>query len=126
MFKELSKFISKPQLSAIRATLKGEEAEYFEAKVKELTDLVNTMPRTYQTDGQGKAAVAYLHYFHAAGWDWYITERDMEVEQHQAFGWASPPDDHAEAGYISIEELMQNGAELDLYWEPKSIEALGL
>jgi hypothetical protein len=28
---------------------------------------------------------------------------------------------HPELGYISIEELVANGIELDLYWTPKTL-----
>jgi hypothetical protein len=83
------------------------------------------MPTTYQTDGQGDQAVAYLHYF-GAGFDWYVTERDCEVEQLQAFGlinmgWG------VEHGYISIVEIfLACGAELDLYWTPKKLAELAL
>jgi hypothetical protein len=60
-----------------------------------------------------------LHYFHPAGFDFYITERDMEDEQLQAFGLAVVHE--AELGYISIEELKEVGCELDMYWTPKKL-----
>ncbi|MDY0362656.1 MAG: hypothetical protein RBR08_14490 [Desulforegulaceae bacterium] len=48
----------------------------------------------------------------------------MEEEQHQAFGLAilNGNTDFAEIGYISLVEVMECGAELDLNWEPISIE----
>jgi hypothetical protein len=77
------------------------------------------MPKTYETDGQGDEAIAHLHYF-TSGFDWYITERDMEEEQLQAFGLACVHE--TELGYISIVELLRNGAELDLHFMPKAIK----
>ena len=45
------------------------------------------MPQTYQQEELGNQAIVYLHYFHG-GADWYVTERDMDGPQHQAFGLA--------------------------------------
>jgi hypothetical protein len=76
------------------------------------------MPVTYATDGQGDDATVHLHYF-TGGCDWYITEKDAgtpdEPGQRQAFGLANLGYG-GELGYISIAELIANGAELDLYW----------
>ena len=98
----------------------GEEGAFFSEKLDELHMLVDTMPKTYGQDGMGDEAVAYLHYF-KNGADWYITERDMEDEQLQAFGLADLFGDGGELGYISIEELKSVGAEFDLYWTPKTL-----
>ncbi|MBL0011067.1 MAG: DUF2958 domain-containing protein [Nitrosomonas sp.] len=77
------------------------------------------MPKTYGQDGMGDKAIAYLHYF-SGGSDWYITEKDMEDEQLQAFGLANLGQG-GELGYISIQELIDAGVEIDLYWTPKTI-----
>lgn len=74
------------------------------------------------------------------GVDAWIVERDVgengteapgagegDQHQHQAYGkitlfgggW-----EEAEWGYISIVELIQNGVELDLYWEPKPVKEM--
>ena len=105
---------------------RGEEREFFRNKLCELAELVSTMPKTYEQDGKGEQAVIYLHYF-TNSCDWYITERDAETQeqpgQHQAFGLADlgcGP----ELGYISIVELLANGAELDLYFKPRTLENL--
>ena len=83
---------------------------------------------TYESTAKGRAALAYLHYF-IGGFDWWIVEKDADPDhagQVQAFGIADLGMD-AELGYISIPELLENGAELDLYYtEPKNIgEILG-
>ena len=81
------------------------------------------MHKVYEQGGKGDAAIVHLHYFTSSG-DWYITERDTSVAQHQAFGSADlgyGP----ELGYISIAELIANGAELDIHWTPRTLgEAL--
>jgi len=52
--------------------------------------------------------------------DWYITERDMETDQLQAFGLANLGYG-GELGYISIEELKSSNVEIDLHWTPKTL-----
>ncbi len=118
----LRKFIGVSQLHAIAdALILGEESDFFTSKLEELTKLVRTMPKTYEQDGKGDDAVVVLHYF-TGGMDWYITEKDMidDDAQHQAFGLADLGYG-GELGYISIQELIDNGVELDLYWEPKTL-----
>ena len=72
------------------------------------------------------SALAHLHYF-IGGCDWWIVEKDSDPDQAgqvQAFGIADLGMG-AELGYISIPELLENGAELDLYYtEPKTIGEL--
>ncbi len=113
--KALKNFIGAAQLQVLLQLRKGEEGKYFEEVLNHIRATIESMPKTYETDGQGKNAIAYLHYFTSAG-DWWITERDTSEEQLQAFGYAYINGfDNAEFGYISIKELIENGAELDLY-----------
>lgn len=116
---KLHGFIGQAQLSVFDQMRHSEECQFFYDKSVELAGIVETMPVTYETDGQGDQAIAHLHYFHPSGADWYITERDCESAQHQAFGLAVVWEE--ELGYISIVELLQNGAELDLHWSPKTL-----
>lgn len=125
----LSNFIGQSQLSVMKSACRGEEGEFFKAMMRDLQTKISAMPKTYETDGQGDKAVATLHYF-CGGSDWYITEKDAgspddEVPgmQHQAFGLACLNGDgeNAGLGYISIQELIENGVELDLYYTPKTI-----
>jgi hypothetical protein len=112
------------QRMALRETLKGEEKNFF---VKMLTDLrqrIETMPNTYETDGMGGDAIVQLHYF-GGSVDAWITEKDVgngpdDTRQIQAFGkiTLTGNEEDGELGYISIEELIENGIELDLYWMP--------
>jgi len=120
--KTLKKFISPGQLEVLGQCLRGEEKEHFFVVVARIAGLINNMPKTYEQDGKGSQAVAFLHYF-KGGMDWYITEKDMEKEQQQAFGSANlgyGP----ELGYISIEELQENNIELDFYFKPQTLEEL--
>lgn len=117
--RNLGRFIGPAQLSTLGNACRGEEREWFKAKLIELAEIVTTMPKTYETNGQGDNAIVYLHYFNASG-DWYIIERDMEIDQLQAYGLADLG--CPETGYISIEELIDNGVELDLHFEPKPLK----
>lgn len=116
--RSLGRFIGHAQLSTLADACRGEERQWFKAKLIEMAERVNTMPKTYEQDGKGDDAIVYLHYFHPAG-DWYITERDMEAEQLQAFGLADLG--FPELGYISIQEIVDNGGELDIHFEPKPL-----
>jgi hypothetical protein len=99
---------------------RGEEREWFKAKFITLAHLFDVMPRTYDTEGGGDEAIVHLHYFMGSA-DWYITERDQEVAQLQAFGLADLFGDGGELGYICILELIREGVELDLHWRPRTL-----
>lgn len=115
----LRRFISESQIQVMAEGAQGEEREFFIDKMLEMRDMFNTMPKTHDTDGKGDDAIVYLHYFRG-GMDWYITERDMEDYQAQAFGLADLGYG-GELGYISIEELKANNIELDIHWTPKAL-----
>lgn len=116
----VSEFMSRGQLRAMVNNIDGEEGEYFANKLIELKDLTDNMPKTYEQDGKGEQAVVYLHYFIGSA-DWYITERDIEREQVQAFGLSDLGNGLSELGYISISEIARMGVELDLHFEPVTL-----
>ncbi|MBU2802169.1 MAG: hypothetical protein RE468_08965 [Acidithiobacillus caldus] len=116
--------LSKGQAQTLSALCKGEEGEFFRKKIAEIHEIWRGMPCTYETDGEGLNAVAYLHYTLNA-WDWYITERDADPDglgQQQAFGLVCGFE--RELGYISLEEITAAGAELDLNWDPKPLREI--
>ncbi len=122
----LRKFVNPSQIQVMVQCARGEEGEYFRSMIERLASLVTTMPKTYDQDGMGDAAVVHLHYFRG-NMDWFITERDAETPeepgQHQAFGLADIGYG-GELGYISIVELIRNGVEIDLYWKPCTLGEL--
>ena len=123
---QLSHFIGHAQRRALAVGLRGEEADFFREKIAEYAERILTMPKTYEQDGQGENAIVSLHYFAGGQANWWITEKDADTDgegQHQAFGLADLFGDGGELGYISIVELVANGAELDLYWTPKPLRA---
>jgi hypothetical protein len=117
------RFIGAAQVHVMQDACRGEEGEWFRAKFLELAGFFESMPKTYDQDGLGEDAIVHLHYFSPGG-DWYITERDVETAQHQAFGLADPFGDGGELGYISILELIRNGVEFDLHWQPRTLKAI--
>lgn len=117
----LKNFINPQQLSVMIANLAGEEGEFFVEKLDEVYNTVTTMPVTYGQDGKGDNAIAYLHYFQGS-YDFYMTEKDMEEEQLQSFGLIK--NQCTELGYVSLVEILDNGVELDLYFEPTRIAEL--
>jgi len=119
----LGGFLSLAQYRTIGQAFRGEEGDWFMHKAIELADQVRAMPMTYQQDGLGDDAVVHLHYF-LRGADWYITERDVDLDragQRQAFGLADLFGDGGELGYISIVDMIAAGAELDLHWTPRTL-----
>lgn len=119
----LRKFICPQQIEVMLSNTRGEEGQYFRDMIERLAGLVTTMPKTYDQDGIGDAAIVHLHYFRG-NMDWFITERDVETPeepgQHQAFGLADLGYG-GELGYISIVELIRAGVDFDLYWTPRTL-----
>ena len=81
---------NRSQFAAVAAALRGEEGAHFVDIISRLHAAWQTMPTTYATESQGRAAVAQLHYF-LGGADWWIVEKDSDPDnagQIQAFGIA--------------------------------------
>ena len=121
-------FLSYSQYCAIKDGCQGEEGDWFREKIAELFTTIRTMPKSYETDGQGMRAVAHLRYFAGGRAAWLITERDAGApndstpgEQLQAFGHADLFGDGGKLGYISIAEIIANGGELDLFFTAKPL-----
>lgn len=116
-------FLSRGQYRSIADAMRGEEGAEFIDKAQVLARLIDGMAKTYEQDGKGDQATAYLHYF-KGGADWYITEKDASGKgTEQAFGSADLGQG-AELGYISIDELARNNVELDLYFAPVTLASV--
>jgi hypothetical protein len=119
-------FLSRVQCTVLQANCYDcDEGEYFQNLIRSLATRIEGMPVTYDQEGQGDEAIAYLHYFRG-GSDWYITEKDVDGGIDQAFGFVVLNGDkaNAEFGYISIAELAENGIELDLHFSPVPIRSV--
>jgi hypothetical protein len=120
-------FIGRSQYHAVRQCLFGEERQYFADLMVTLRAGIDAMPKVYEQDGVDDPIV-HLHYF-TGSCDWFITEKDSEREQHQAFGLADLDGGYgsgpfAELGYISLVEVTQCRAELDFHWAPKPLSVV--
>lgn len=118
-------FLSPGQVEIMGDATRGDDGQYFKNKFVELAGVIDSMPKTYETDGMGDKAVVYLHYFKGSS-AWYITEKDVDNDgegQIQAYGYAVLNGDlqSAENGYINIAELTRYGVEMDLHWTPKPL-----
>ena len=94
------------------------EKDHSSSKNKLVIDII---PKLYETDGIPfeKKTIHQKWDLKKVNFYWLIAELDRK--ENLAFGYANLNDDIcAEWGYISIEELMDNGAELDRTWKPCS------
>ena len=84
------------------------------------------IPRLYETETVPleEKTIFQRYEIKSIGFFWLISE--LDPAQNLAFGYANLNDDEmAEWGYISIAELLENGASLDRDWKPcKFQEAL--
>ena len=71
---DITQFIGKSQWLAIRSGMRGEEREFFTSKVKEITGIIEAMPKTGDPDSD----TAYLHDFAGGSANWWITEKDID------------------------------------------------
>ena len=111
------------QFQTVLELMKGEEGQYFMDVVARIATLWGRIPKTYETDGQGREAIAPLHYFRG-GCDWWIVERDIDTDrqgQRQMFGVADLGMGGRELGYIDLVEILAVGAELDFHYTPRTV-----
>jgi len=125
--KAITNFVGLNQIACIIEGLKGEEKNFFAEQVEKIATTIAEMPKTMETDGQGDKVKAILHYF-KGGMDWYVTEKDVGCPddkiqgiQHQAFGLVNLGMGFS-LGYISIQELIENNIELDMYFTTCTLE----
>ena len=79
----------------------------------------DSIPELYTTENipLGRKIIHQRYQIREIGFYWLIAELDKN--KNLAFGYANLNDDQfAEWGYISIEELSENRAELDKDWRP--------
>ena len=103
--------------------LRGEERQFFADTIEKMAGIWRDTPKTYETEGQGKAALARLHWF-TGGCDWWLVEKDSDPDgegQIQAFGIADLGQGCRELGYISLPEILEAGAELDFHFTPVTV-----
>jgi len=81
------------------------------------------IPKLYETENTPleKKLIYQKWEIPQIGFYWLIAELDKK--QNLAWGYANLNDDYfAEWGYIDLEELIDNGASLDIEWRPCTFE----
>ena len=117
----LKPFIPSNQLRCTKTLMHGEEGEFYQNKILELAAIVKSMPVTYEQDGKGDEAIAHLRYF-GANFECYVTEKDMEEEQVQMFGYSSWNGAEPEIGYIDLPEIIKHPLmNIDYHFTPTTI-----
>jgi hypothetical protein len=126
----LTHFLCSGQAACIHSAMRGEEGQWFRAKIAEMQALIDSMPVTYETENTPPAEkLARMHYF-AGGADVWLIELDKgnpndtdEDYQRQAFGVVDlgyGP----ELGYVCLPEILAAGLELDLHFTPRALPDL--
>ncbi|MDD5013514.1 MAG: N-6 DNA methylase [Atribacterota bacterium] len=97
--------------------------------IDNLAEIIDKMPSVKQRyKGKLEDKIIYLHYFYGKS-DWYISEKDSESEQLQAFGYVILNGDmiNSEWGYINVEEIKEiNKIELDFFFDPIKFSELNI
>ncbi len=129
----LAGFIGGRQLAAVKQLLRNsEERDFFALKMEELAAIVEKMPKTQETDGQGDDAICHLRYFGGGDYTSWLTEKDMQEAENpaeaqwQAYGrvhWGRNGA-HLSQGYICLPEIFKSHAELDFHFTPCTVREI--
>ena len=82
---------------------------------------LNSIPKLYESESVPleKKVIHQRYQIREIGFYWLLAE--LDPKENLAFGFANLNDDQmAEWGYISVSELLSNGAVLDRDWKPCS------
>jgi hypothetical protein len=104
----------------------AEDVAYYIQKFEALNATIQAMPTTYGAR-KGDEAVAYLHYYLGHS-HWWVTEKDRMGGVHFATGLTFLDGDagNGRQGYISIAEITEQGALLDVNFTPKTVREIKL
>ncbi len=115
-------YVSPTQLEVMGNASKGKEGQFFKDKFVELAKIIDDMPATFEQTGTSLDSVVYLHYANGDK-NWYVTGKDAlgdgtsAVYGHKGLGQGISTMPFR----IDINELVKNGAELDLHFDPMSL-----
>lgn len=127
----LGNFIGRTQASVLGDLLRGEERLGIAEQILSVWETIKAMPVSYETDGkETKAVTVQLHYF-LGGMDVWVTEKDFGearewtpvTPQLQAFGLIDLNGEPS-LGYVSLQEVVEAGMELDLNWTKTDLESI--
>lgn len=101
----IMKFMPKSQAQCFLSGLRSEESQYFQGIAKNISEVIESSPAIYETDGKGEDVKPVLHYF----WgnvDIYVTEIDKSSNEH--FGYTSLGFGYLESGYIDLDYIFES------------------
>jgi hypothetical protein len=111
----LALFMPPTQRAAVRHGLRTVMRDEVSVLLTHWCAVIEHMPITLDTEGEGDAATVHLHYFLRES-HWFILELDDYGNgRAQALGMAYDGQ-QATMEYINIDELITLGAELDMFW----------
>ena len=86
-----------------------------------MNERTKNIPRLYETENIPLSEKIIHQRYRIEGLNFYWLIAEVDRNRKLAFGYANlNNDDFAEWGYISIDELLENGAQLDKTWKPCS------
>lgn len=117
----LKDWLSTEQYATLMSMQTSEDFEGIADRIHYVYESIKQAPNVGSTDGQGKDAIVQLHYFRN-GADWYFTELN---DHNDGFGFVDLGIGQGlELGYITPSEVSSSGAEIDLYFEAKSMNEI--
>lgn len=104
-----------------QTVLMQQNSEELDGVLQDLEKQLSEIPRK-QNDGPIKDAIVKAHYFYGES-DWFITEYHKGSNSFFGYVILNGDDQMSEPGYISVDEITQNGKiELDFYWTNKPLQ----
>ena len=121
----LRPFLSAQQWAGIAKAFRGSDAAHFMELAARIAARVRLMQKADDQEGQGAWATVQLRYFLSAC-DWYIVNLDPVAGVERAAGFVTREGASLDADpvIISVAELVACGAQLDLYFPPRSVGQL--
>ena len=118
----LNAFTAGYQRAELLANLRQGPDNLYVHVLARLADRWDQTPTTAQMHGATRSAIARWHFTKGAS-DYWIIAKDTGASQSHAYGLASISYVHAapEPGHISIPDILADGAQLDLYFEPVTV-----
>lgn len=113
----LSQFIGNAQLKSFCDGIRGKDGQMIVDYLLGIVNCLKSIPELYETDSDDLNVLAYLHY-NFKNEDWYITELGgSENGLQKCFGLYLSPDNKSKIDFINVQDLIERGISLDLYWE---------
>lgn len=120
------KFAPPSQMREIIAGTQGDEREKFLGILADFGDRIFRMPaasgdKAPPLDAEGE--IAQLHY-RVGRYNWYLTRKGSENPVENAVVFVTAPGVRESIGFISVQEILASGGELDLSFKPQRLSKI--